>query len=285
MAPQLVFAYGDRRVKAITDTTHLIQSLKTVKLMVEDRLALSENTYDLFDACGKIEQLKDLQRAIHMAGEEGECIIEVREHAIATRMREVEAENGHLTTRIAHLEDELRTLLARVERRLSEEAMPRIEELAREAIEARGEIQEVKRTLEGFNPQDFMASHSSFTEEVRRRLDEVDSQWQTDKLALTLVVDEAVKCCQQDMKGLEDYVHEHVGKIDTCVTTSEQLRRAQGTSQERMQSMAADLRWQQDEHLKFMRHCTSAFEEGVKRSEAYLRAGSPLDQSGAKVEN
>mmetsp|Transcript_94259 Transcript_94259/g.236590 ORF Transcript_94259/g.236590 Transcript_94259/m.236590 type:complete len:285 (+) Transcript_94259:130-984(+) len=284
MAPQLVFAYGDRRVKAITDTTHLIESVKTVRLMVEDRLGLSADTYDLFDTCGKIEQLKDLQRAIHMAGEQGECTIEVREHALATRLRAVEAENSQLTIRISHLEEELRSSLARVERRFAEETIPRIAELAQEGAEARRELGEVKRTLNGFNPQEFIASHDSFTEEVRRRLDEVDSQWQTDKLALTLVVDEAVKHCQQDMKGLEDYVHEHIGKIDTCVATSEQLRRVQGTSQERMQSMAADLRWQQDEHLKFVRHCASAFEEGLKRAEAHSRASSAPDQS-AKVEN
>merc|ERR1719444_151613 len=122
--------------------------------------------------------------------------------------------------------------------------MPRIEEAARAAAAARGDAAEV---AEG---------QRSLSEEVRRRLDEVDSQWQTDKLALTLVVEEAVKRCQQDMKGLEDYVQEHMGKIDSCVAASEQLRRVQGTSQERIQSVATDLRWQQDEHLKLMRHCT-----------------------------
>lgn len=301
MAPQLVFAYEGRRVKALSDSTHLIESLKTVRLMVEDRLGLAADSFDLFDAYGKIEQLKDLRRTVETAGENGECLLEVREQALYTRLRTVEKENGALTSRISQLEAELFKALERAEERLREtlrteaasSLAPRVEELA--AGQA-----EVKLALGSFNVKEFQ----DFSAQTHARLQEVEAQWQTDKVALTLVVEEAVKRTQQDMDDLSGEVRE---KLEACSAACEGAVKGQEASTERIRSVAQevakdmvtqvlqDVRWQREEHLRLMRQCASAFSEGATAFEEGARRaaegpssfeeGGPSPRSAHKVEN
>lgn len=282
MPPQLVFAYGDQRIKAITDTMHLVDSLRTVHLMVEDRLGLAPGCYDLYDECGRLEQLKDLQRAIHTAGDTGECVIQVKEHALSLRFRELTQENSGLSARVAQLEEDLKSLFAKLERKL-DDTLPRISTLEQDARKAQAELSKVHLTLDGFSPKDFMANTKAFTEEVNNRLHEVDRSWQADKLALALVVEQAVKRCHEDMRQLQDDVRDKLDKIEACSAVIPGLQMGQKTNHERVGGVVAELRVQKDEHLRFMRVCASAFEEGAKRTEAHLRE-SAQDLS-AKVEN
>ncbi|CAJ1392507.1 unnamed protein product [Effrenium voratum] len=280
MSHSLVFTYGDKRVMARGSGIEAVRSLKTLEAFFEDaeeKLGLPPGSYDFYDVFGKISTPADLQRALSNAAS-GECEIKVVEHHQFVRIRGVEAQNTHLTSRVDALElalreaeqrsdmklqvasEELAKMIKKCESTIYDEVGPAIETVMKKQSESEKDMRALMEKLAQFDLQelrDLSANALQMRDEVQNcinRLNVLDTQWMQDKEELHSIVTGT----NQDLKDLQKYI---MGKIDVCIEADADIRRDQQILNERMQLIADDLRLLMEEHQRLSNRTLGVVEE------------------------
>lgn len=281
MAPSLVYLYQDRRAQAAgsrTEAIKQIQNLESVFMEAEEKMNIHAGTYDLFDIYGQVKELTDLQRAVKMAGEEGECVLELREHRQFIKIRALEEENATLNARIAKLEEyvkaqekrfdekiiessnELKAMIRKVDGKIVQEVMPTLQDLLATRTQMQREMRAMQEKLGEINIEEIKAMCQmarDLNEEVKnciRRIEYVDSQFQKEKVQLKLEMERI----QRDMKELQRFMQ---GKLDILMEADADVKRDVMLNSERLALTQDDFRLLQEELSRLTNQCSGALEE------------------------
>jgi len=299
MAPNLIFAYFDQRVVAASgaDVARNIRTLDAMMRLAENQFQLPKNSFDVFDRYGKIEATEDFQRALSMA-QNGECLLEVREHKHYVKLRELEGQHTITVQKMQRLEgmikaseerteakievakDSLRVVMAGMEKKIREEIMPTLEVLCRDRSQLQKECRMLQEKISGINVnelRDIAEKAIVLKEEARaciKRVDRIEGTWNDEKQ----VIIEDVTRTQQELKELQRYMQ---GKIDVCIEADADMRREQQLANERMQLTADDMRLLTEELQRLSHQCSGALEESeelrtllgqIREDNSYLKS-------------
>lgn len=281
MAPTLVFLYQDKREKAAgsgTESIKAIKNLEAVCMEAEEKMSIHPGTYDLYDLYGQVRELTDLQRAIKMAGDNGECVLELREHRQFVKIRALEEENATLTARLSKLEnivkeqerrfdmkltemgDECKAMTRKVDKRIGDEVMPVLQGLMADRTQMQREMRAMQEKLGEINIEEIKAMCQmarDLNEEVKnciRRVEYVDSQFQKEKQQLN----NDMSRITTDMKDLQRFMQ---GKLDVLMEADADVKRDVMLNVERLALTQDDLRLLQEELQRLNNQCMGALEE------------------------
>jgi len=260
-----------------TEAMRSIKNLQAVAMEAEEKMGLHPGTYDFFDAYGQIQILEDLQRAVKMA-QDDECIIEIREHRQFTQIKELQSENGVLTARIARLEQkvgnqgaefdakielacsELRKMIVRTDKKITEEVQPVIEGLCKDRTETARQLRAMQEKMSQIDIQELkeMAENAKNLEnDVRqcvKRVEYVDTQFQKERVQFAADIAKAIV----ELKELQRYMQ---GKLDALMDADADMRRELQLTGERLALTQDDLRLLQEELQRLTNQCSGALEE------------------------
>eukprot|EP00927_Polykrikos_kofoidii_P042132 TRINITY_DN35997_c0_g2_i1.p1 TRINITY_DN35997_c0_g2~~TRINITY_DN35997_c0_g2_i1.p1 ORF type:complete len:580 (+),score=133.62 TRINITY_DN35997_c0_g2_i1:83-1822(+) len=296
MAPTLLFDYNGKKIKAAgsgTDQIRAIKNFDAIAVEAEDKHELPAGTYEFYDMYGKVECLEDLQRAVKMA-KEGDCVLEMREHRQFVKIKELEAEDLRLNTRIGQLEEALRVANERqdtrleecrkqclnatynVNRHIQEDLRPIIDGLVTDRAAMRTQLDTMQEKLDQIDLKELfeiMEMTRRSNEEVKnalKRIDRVDEEFQRAKLQLT----NDVRRAQNDIKELQRYMQ---GKLDILIEADADLRRDLKLTDERLALTQDDLRLIREEHATLTTHCDNVVTESEDVREMQLQLREDTD--------
>eukprot|EP00929_Paragymnodinium_shiwhaense_P047441 TRINITY_DN24065_c0_g1_i1.p1 TRINITY_DN24065_c0_g1~~TRINITY_DN24065_c0_g1_i1.p1 ORF type:complete len:584 (+),score=207.80 TRINITY_DN24065_c0_g1_i1:170-1921(+) len=281
MAPSLVYRYQDQRATAAgskTEAIRQIKNLEAVAMEAEEKMGIYPGTYDFFDLYGQVRELTDLQRAIKMAGEEGECVLELREHRQFIKIRSLEEENGVLTARLQKLENhvrdqehrfdqkilessnEVKAMIRKTDKKIADEIMPALQGLMSDRAQMQREMRVMQEKLGEINIEEIKAMCQmarDLNEEVKnciRRIEYVDQQFQKEKQQLG----NDQQRIGREMKDLQRFMQ---GKLDILMEADADLKRETQLNAERLALTQDDLRLLQEELQRLTNQCSGALEE------------------------
>lgn len=244
----------------------------------EEKMSIHPGTYDLYDLYGQVRELTDLQRAIKMAGDNGECVLELREHRQFIKIRALEEENATLTARLQKLEstvkeqekrfddkltemgNECKAMTRKVDKRIGDEVMPVLQGLMADRTQMQREMRAVQEKLGEINIEEIKAMCQmarDLNEEVKnciRRVEYVDSQFQKEKQQLNNDMNRITT----DMKDLQRFMQ---GKLDVLMEADADVKRDVMLNVERLALTQDDLRLLQEELQRLNNQCMGALEE------------------------